>query len=51
MILILKITLSKQIFWSKSTNIYMQPIDEVDKQVASTFDSAITDLRNNKFIC
>lgn len=35
----------------ETTNIYMQPIDEVDKQVASTLDSAIIDLRNNKFIC
>lgn len=34
----------------ETTNIYMQPIDEVDKQVASTLDSAIIDLRNNKFI-
>lgn len=34
----------------ETTNIYMQPIDDIDKQVASTLDSAITDLKNDRFL-
>ena len=34
----------------ETTNIYMQPIDVVDQQVATTLDTAISDIKNDSFM-
>ncbi|ADZ82448.1 tyrosine-type recombinase/integrase [Cellulosilyticum lentocellum] len=34
----------------ETTNIYMQPINEVDKQVAKVLDNTIVDIKNNNFL-